>query len=121
MCPFVDMDTVRRPHTSASLEALRERLNAINSISTETSPSKDLFLKTFVYFTALKRQGCGSRLCEPTHFSGDEEKTETERLQQRDEERRGHEGKPTCRGRLLMEFSQTDGHSYIRQVYRSFY
>ena len=93
---------------------LAERLKAINSVRRRTSaPNKEIFLKTFEYFAALKRQGCGAPLFEETVFTEVEEIEEERRAKVRERERRGHVGKATCKGRLLLEYT-SDRRIYIR-------
>lgn len=115
MCPFVNHSTVCAPHTQASREALTKHLKAINNVSISSSPSKDLFLKTFTYFTALKWQGCGSPLVEETQFLGDEKSKEDLRLHSRNEKRRGHAAKITCQGRVIIDYA-TSGHLFVWSV-----
>jgi hypothetical protein len=65
------------------------------------SLSRDLYKKTFAFWSALCRQGCGVPCYEPTFFSGEEVTSQLDWAYQKEQARRGHNPKPTCDGRLI--------------------
>lgn len=117
ICPFVDMEQVRVPHSKASREALSQRLKILHSEERRqiSSPENSVFLKTLSYFSALRRHGCGSPLYETTMFSAQELKDRSHQEEHRNIERSGHPGRETCKGRLLFQY-KSDGHPFIQCV-----
>lgn len=111
ICPFVDR-TKLGSHTTASREDLAKRLEDLQG-QQDQSPFRDLFQKTFTYFTALRRQGCASPLFEPTIYIGDEALAREDMTTRRAKEQRGHSGKVTCDGRLLFCYSG-NGQAFIQ-------
>jgi len=112
ICPFVDR-TKLGSHTAASREDLAKRLKDLQDQQDYQSPFRDLFQKTFTYFTALRRQGCASPVYEPTIYIGDEALAREDMTTRRAKEQRGHSGKVTCNGRLLFRHSGS-GQAFIQ-------
>ncbi|KAF9561878.1 hypothetical protein CPC08DRAFT_634812 [Agrocybe pediades] len=69
------------------------------------TPSTDLLMKTFEYFSALRRLGCSAPPFEKTIYTEEEKRKQEKHEAQLHMERRGHSAKPTCDGRLLFEYS----------------
>ena len=111
ICPFVDR-TKLGSHTIASREDLEKRLEDLWG-QQDQSPFRDLFQKTFTYFTALRRQGCASPLYEPTIYIDNEALVRKDMTARREKEQRGHSGKVTCDGRLLLRYSG-NGQAFIQ-------
>ncbi|KIM36354.1 hypothetical protein M413DRAFT_449233 [Hebeloma cylindrosporum] len=111
ICPFVDGSKIGT-HTAASREGLAQRLKDIQEQQNQ-SPFRDVFEKTFIYFTALQRQGCASPPHEPTIYIGDEAAARENRNAHQVREQRGHSGKETCNGRLLFRYTAS-GRAFIQ-------
>jgi hypothetical protein len=114
VCSFSDMDLVREPHCRASRLDLQSRLDiAWKAEHLHSSPTRDIFHKTFALWSALHKQGCGGEPNEPTLYS--EAETLQRQIWERQIEngRRGHEPKPTCNGRLIFQYDSR-GHAFVR-------
>jgi len=113
ICPFVDRTKIGS-HTMASREDLAQHLKDIQGQQNQ-SPFRDVFEKTFIYFTALQRQGCASPPHEPTIYTGDEAVARKNRTAHQVKEQCGHSGKETCNGRLLFRYTAS-GRAFVQWV-----
>ncbi|KAK6974428.1 hypothetical protein R3P38DRAFT_3331676 [Favolaschia claudopus] len=110
VCPLSDMEALALPHTSASRTDVKERLlNDREYRQESSSPSKDVFLRTLAFLTALQKLGCSRPLSEETFLLSTEEeerKTRDIYLHQIQRGYRMREG--ICEGRLIFERDDED-------------
>lgn len=112
-CPFVDMSAVSKPHCKPTTEDLLAQMQEKHSRGMFNQSTHVLILrKTVAYFMGLQRQGCGFPPCEQTNYNTEEIAARDSLQEARKRERRGHDSKPTCDGRLLYKIRQ-DGRPYI--------
>ena len=65
VCPHSDLVKLRKPHTVASRDDIRERLTRdLDHQISCTSPSQAVFQKTSAYISALRELGCPAQLHE---------------------------------------------------------
>ncbi|KAJ7232408.1 hypothetical protein C8J57DRAFT_1533133 [Mycena rebaudengoi] len=108
-------DELGIPHTKATREDVRERLRKDREERLQyVSPSRDIFLKTLAYITAIQKLGCSRPLFEATGNISD---TEAEMQEARElylsQTQRGYrmeEG--ICEGRVVFDYTD-DGRPYI--------
>lgn len=104
------------PHTKATREDVRERLRKDREERLQYfSPSRDIFLKTLAYITAIQKLGCSRPLFEATGNISD---TEAEMQEARElylsQTQRGYRMKEgICEGRVVFDYTD-DGRPYIR-------
>ncbi|KZP19049.1 hypothetical protein FIBSPDRAFT_955798 [Athelia psychrophila] len=113
ICPYSDLDTMCRPHETASREALKSRLRQSQLLRNVTSAQQALFAKTLTLYRSYRVHGClGSvSLSTPPMPPTDvEDDVWLARLQQI---RRGHDPKLTCDGQLIFDYNET-GEAFIR-------
>ncbi|KAG6808642.1 hypothetical protein H0H92_003424 [Tricholoma furcatifolium] len=105
------MDALKEPHTSATPDAIAERLANDRSTRLEaSSPQSDVFRKTSALIAAVRKIGCGALEHEETVLPP------SERIQQEKTEafnkkmQRGY--RPTsarCKGRVYLKYHHDDG------------
>jgi hypothetical protein len=115
ICPFIDEDEARKPHTTANRGSIEERLRTDREYRLEiSSPTRDIFQKTAAYLTAIRRSGCRGPLYEPTSFND----SETQRREMEAEHsmrlQRGYlSSERLCEGRLMFEYNFS-GKAYLK-------
>ncbi|KAJ7210251.1 hypothetical protein C8J57DRAFT_1257262 [Mycena rebaudengoi] len=108
-------DELGIPHTKATREDVRERLRKDREERLQyVSPSRDIFLKTLAYITAIQKLGCSRPLFEATGNISDTEAEMQEArelyLSQTQCGYRMEEG--ICEGRVVFDYTD-DGRPYI--------
>lgn len=104
------------PHTKATREDVRERLRKDREERLQyVTPTRDIFLKTLAYITAVQKLGCSRPLFEVTNNISD---TEAEMQEARElylsQIQRGYRMKEgICEGRVVFDYGN-DGRPYIR-------
>lgn len=112
------MDELNTPHTRASRADVQERLRKDREERLQyVSPSRDIFLKTLAYITAIQKLGCSGPLFEVTgNFSETEEEMQEARDLYLFQTQRGYRMKEgICEGRVVFDYGD-NGRPYIRQV-----
>lgn len=116
ICPYTNVDELKKPHVCASTEVLAQQLQSErNTRQLKSSPKQQLFKKTCAYFTALENQGCMGPPHEVTIYTGGEANRRKEHLQEIQKRQRGHLSKIKCNGRLLFEYDHA-GQAFVRSV-----
>ncbi|KAJ6578506.1 hypothetical protein B0H19DRAFT_1062987 [Mycena capillaripes] len=110
VCPHSDLEALSVPHTSATREAIEERLSNDREERLQyASPSKDMFCRTKAYLTALRKLGCCRPLVEVTALStSEEENREAKQIYMHQIQRGYRPPDGTCEGRLLFEYDSHD-------------
>lgn len=115
ICPYTNMKTAKTPHSLATRDNLRERLELEKrSRRNQASPSARVFQKTSSLWAAFSKNGCGGPLDEKTLLTEPEQTVRDKWNSQIEASRRGHEPNPTCQGRLVMEYNAL-GKAFVRQ------
>ncbi|KAJ7676899.1 hypothetical protein DFH06DRAFT_976937 [Mycena polygramma] len=100
--------------TCTKARAARSRLTMEHTNRDDYSSTRSaLFKKTLAYFAALLRQGCGAPPHEATVYHGDEFERRASWLIQQEKARRGHPARPTCDGRLQLEYD-ANGKAFVK-------
>ncbi|KAJ7100549.1 hypothetical protein C8R43DRAFT_1141295 [Mycena crocata] len=106
-CPRIDIDNAREPHSQPTRGLITQRLQAdLDELSDTASPSRDIFRKTAAFIAGLRNLGCGS--CETETIPilpPSEQEDHTFLREHRQKVQRGYvPQKPTCAGRLYLDF-----------------
>ncbi|KAJ7574202.1 hypothetical protein C8J56DRAFT_1065197 [Mycena floridula] len=106
VCPQMDLNDVRAPHTSASRQDIMERLSSDRENRLlYASPLADVFKKTQALITGLRRTSCRTTRQEETHRSHHEQACFEELQQSLSQFRRGyHDPVVRCEGDLYLDF-----------------
>jgi hypothetical protein len=106
ICSLADIPAVSEGHCSASRQSLKlqlEKGHQHDSRQMLDSFTHDLYKKTFAFWMALCKQGCGAPGHEQTYFSAEETSHQLEWADQKVQGQRGDDAKVTCDGRLVFE------------------
>lgn len=105
---------MRQPHSNATREKLCSRLElARQARRNSNTPQKDLFQKTSSLWATLVKLGCSYAPQESTVYTFNEKMEREERMDVYDKVRRGHDRKPACDSRILLDYNK-DGKAFIR-------
>lgn len=119
-CPFVDADIVSQVHTSATRKLLQDRLARDRAERLEfSSPTRDVFIKTSAYISAIRKRGCSSPVFEITQALPLEQEERSRTHEHYSKIRRGYSPPHgLCQGRLEFDY-MTSGKPCIRQVFQN--
>ncbi|KAJ7508004.1 hypothetical protein B0H11DRAFT_2218004 [Mycena galericulata] len=114
ICPYTDKDLLSLPHTSASREDVKERLqNDRENRIQSSSPSKDVFLRTVAYLAAVNKLGCSRPLTEETFLLvSEQEEREARELYLFQIQRGYRRPEGICEGNLVFGYDD-DERPYI--------
>ncbi|KAF9061884.1 hypothetical protein BDP27DRAFT_1428444 [Rhodocollybia butyracea] len=123
-CSFADKNLVSVGHTTANCSDLANQLKQYSQhrqleLPTSGSVTKDLFEKTLALWNAFQNVGCSAPLNEDTLYLGEELEARKVQLAIDHDIRRGHTPKPTCQGRVILDYD-SKGTPYVHcEHYRS--
>ncbi|KAK0449904.1 hypothetical protein EV421DRAFT_1704284 [Armillaria borealis] len=102
VCPYIDLDRVSRPHTSASRKQLLLQIEEEHLQIQEPTPSQQIFLKTLALWTAIRDNRCSFERQEATLFTMAERVEYDQTQASPHKARRGQQTKTTCEGRISL-------------------
>ncbi|KAJ6549305.1 hypothetical protein DFH09DRAFT_1281487 [Mycena vulgaris] len=110
VCPYSDKELLSLPHTSASREDVKERLQNDRDDRLQTSsPSKDVFHRTVGYLAAVQKLGCSRPISEQTFLSATEEEERYARELYLFQAQRGYRMKDgICEGRIVFDYDDNE-------------
>lgn len=120
VCPKINFSEARQPHTRATREALKLRLQQSQQLSHPRSAQRALFEKTLSLFRSYRAAGClgpadGSSVPRRSPDSENENGEDAQWQAQMDKNRRGHAPKLTCNGKILLDYDHT-GRAFVWSV-----
>ncbi|KAF9061364.1 hypothetical protein BDP27DRAFT_1235430 [Rhodocollybia butyracea] len=120
-CSFADKNLVSVGHTTANRSDLANQLKQYSQhwqleLPTSGSVTKDLFEKTLALWNAFQNVGCSAPLNEDTLYLGEELEARKVQLAIDHDIRRGHTPKPTCQGRVILDYD-SKGTPYVEYQY----
>lgn len=105
LCPFNDK-AVNVSHVKVSRQDLHHHQMLYTQNALQSSDlHHQLRQKTLSLWSALQKFGCGAPPYEPTIFSGESLIKQQDWNLQKQKARRGHDSKPTCEGRIILQNS----------------
>lgn len=121
VCPKIDLAEARQPHTQATREALKLRLQHSQQLNHPESANRALFEKTLSLFRSYRAVGCLGPVDSapnPRDDSSDSDDSDVQEARwktQMDKNRRGHAPKKTCNGRIVLDYDHT-GRAFVWSV-----
>ncbi|KZP03707.1 hypothetical protein FIBSPDRAFT_768547 [Athelia psychrophila] len=117
VCPEIDLVQASQPHTRATREALKFRLQQSQQLSHPRSAQRALFEKTLSLFRSYRTAGClgpadSGSTPRRSPDDSDEDDEDVRWQAQTEKNRRGHAPKRTCNGRIILDHDHT-GRAFV--------